>query len=179
MKEDFRELMEEFFDYMDHREECCEECCDDCYDDGINDDGCEMRFDFVPGEMSNLEISRKREYNKREFIKSIFEIGEQMFNRNIYIDVDVLDSLFESTSDRLLESFDAPYFAVRRQKNQIAIAAPVYIPNAPVEIGKALGIIPDVFIEVSGPMATVLVIDCEKEWLRKQYLKIGEDEWLL
>lgn len=175
MNDDVKKLMKEFIQFMEEKEGSEESMYDEMYDDG-----CEMQLDTYPGDMCGLDIIMKRTYSKRDFIEAIFSIGESMYKPSSgFYDEEYLDSLFESVSEKLSEALNVPYFAVRKQKHQIAIAAPIYIPDATTEIGKALGIIPDMFIEISGPMSTVLVIDCEKEWLRKEYLKIGEDEWLL
>ena len=120
-------------------------------------------------------------YDKREFISYIMNVGKAMFHPTpVELREEYSDEVLNSVSEYLGNNFaDVPYFAVRVQDCCIAIASPQYIPDAKVKIAKFLHIIPEVFTEVSGPMSTVLVIDCEKQYLRKAYLGIGEDEWLL
>ena len=174
-KNEVKELMEGFLDYLDEMEDADE------YEITPDDEYCEMSMSILPGSM-NCDYSKEDldpVYRKRIFLSQIFNLGKLMY-RNGILDEDELDIVFLAVSRHLKKSIpDAHYFAVRRQEYKIAIATPIYIPNAPEVIGEALGIIPDIFIEVSGPQSTVLIIDCEKEWLRKEFLKIGEDEWLL
>lgn len=119
-------------------------------------------------------------YDKRDFISYIMNLGKAMFHPTPELNEEYSDEILDSVSAYLGHNFaDVPYFAVRVQDYCIAIASPQYIPDAKVKIAKFLHIIPEVFTEVSGPMSTVLVIDCEKQYLRKAYLGIGEDEWLL
>lgn len=119
-------------------------------------------------------------YDKREFISYIMSLGKAMFHPTSELYEEYSDKILDSVSAHLGNNFaDVPYFAVRVQDCCIGIASPQYIPNAKVNVAKILHIIPEVFTEVSGPMSTVLVIDCEKQYLRKAYLGIGEDEWLL
>lgn len=148
--------------------ECEEECC--CYD-------LEDEYDDCLFGLSDPKFNLVERYNKKRFITLIHDIGGKKYES--FPDMLNPEPIFESVQDRLLKTFDSPYFIVREQDNCIAIAAPIFIKDAKNKIAQALNIIPECFIEVSGPQSTVLIIDCEKEWLRSKYLGIGEEEWLL
>lgn len=114
-------------------------------------------------------------YDKKEFISFIMNYGKSR-----YIPVNLDDeTIYDSVSDRLMQELNLEYVSIRLDDYCIAIATPKYIRDAKTEFAKALKIIPEVFTEISGPMSTVLIIDCEKQYLRKVYLGIGESEWLL
>lgn len=133
-------------------------------------------------EIDKQEVKEEKKVlgsDRKLFISFIMEYGRSMYDGNISDLAVDSDSLFENISDILCEELDLDYVAIRTQDHCIALATPRYIKDAKVEFAKALRIIPDVFTEVSGPMSTVLIIDCEKQFLRKAYLGLGEDEWLL
>ena len=125
----------------------------------------------------DLEAESGYNYNRKDFIGYIMAYGKCMYHKDVeYKDP---DDIFIAVSDLLVDKLNLDYVAVRQQDHCIALATPQYVVDAKNEFAKALRIIPEVFTEVSGPMSTVLIIDCEKQYLRKAYLGIGEDEWLL
>ena len=131
---------------------------------------CNCRF-------NNFDIPKEETYDSKEFIAAIFDIGGRKYIHSLEgLDV---DPILLSVREKIFEELSIPYVIVRKQESRIAIAVPEYIKDAPEKIANILGIIPEAFIEVSGPQSTVLIIDCEKEWLRSKYLGIGEEEWLL
>lgn len=150
--------------------ECEEECC--CYDFEDEYDDCLFRF-------SNPKNNFVERYDKKRFITLIHDIGRRGYQSSSPETMLNPEPIFESVQDRLHKFYDSPYFIVREQDNCIAIAAPIFLKDAKNKIAQTLSIIPECFIEVSGPQSMVLIIDCEKEWLRSKYLGIGEEEWLL
>ena len=132
---------------------------------------CNCRF-------NNFDIPEKKPYDSKKFIAAIFNIGERKYEIHALEALDV-DPILLSAREKIAQELSFSYAIVRKQEHRIAIAVPEYIEDAPEKIANILGIIPEVFIEVSGPQSTVLIIDCEKEWLRSKYLGIGEEEWLL
>ena len=120
----------------------------------------------------------EKTYNARDFVAAIFNIGERKYETHALEALDV-DPILLLARKKITQELSFPYAIVRKQEYRIAIAVPEYVENAPEKIANILGIIPEVFIEVSGPQSTVLIIDCEKEWLRSKYLGIGREEWLL
>lgn len=148
--------------------ECEEEC--NCYDFEDEYDDCLFGF-------SDPKINPVERYNEKRFITLIHILGRKRYQS--FSEMLDPEPIFESVQARLLNIYDSPYFIVKEQDNCIAIAAPIFIKDAKNKIAQTLNIIPECFIEVSGPQSTVLIIDCEKEWLRSKYLGIGEEEWLL
>lgn len=132
---------------------------------------CNCRF-------NDFNIPKERPYDSKKFIAAIFNIGERKYEIHAQDALDV-DPILLSAREKIAQELSFPYAIVRKQEHRIAIAVPEYIENAPEKIANVLGIIPEAFIEVSGPQSTVLIIDCEKEWLRSKYLGIGREEWLL
>lgn len=125
----------------------------------------------------NFDIPEEKPFDSKKFIAAIFDIGER---RYIFSPEGLdIDPILLSARKKIAQELSFPYAVVRKQEYRIAIAIPEYIEDAPEKIANILGIVPEVFIEVSGPQSTVLVIDCEKEWLRSKYLGIGREEWLL
>lgn len=123
-------------------------------------------------------VPKKETYDRNAFVSFIMEYGRSMYHKEAILpDPDRVCALVSN----LLESKIAgpSYVSTRTQDFCIAIAIPIYIENAPVTIARELRIVPEVFTEVSGPEATVLIIDCEKQYLRKAYLGIEEEEWYI
>lgn len=114
-------------------------------------------------------------YTEKIFVPYILGRGDY----RPFISIWTSEDMKEAVRDKLNDIIPNSYFIVREEGKQIALAAPMYIPNAKITVAKALGIVPETFIEVSGPGSTVLIIDCEKEFLKKEYFNIGENEWLL
>lgn len=176
--DEIRKIMEAGRDFLNSLEEelsedgceCEEECCCDIEDD-IVDPFVYFNRSWVPPSL------KEKSYYPNDFIRLIFDIGSRPYSYSL----NGLDSTFilDSVKKRLLEDINCHYFIVREQKGRIAIAVPIYIKDIVNKAAKSLGVIPEMFIEVSGPQSTVLIIDCEKEWLRSKYLGIGEEEWLL
>lgn len=128
------------------------------------DECCGCTFEYRP------------EYDREEFISTIMEIGASFYNKSD-ITEDEINDVLHTVSLHLNEIYHSQCI-VRLQDYRIAIAIPQFITNAPKAIGNELRVVEDIFCEVSGPGSTVLIIDCEKEYLRETYLGIGEDEWL-
>jgi len=121
-------------------------------------------------------LPTKVNYTARLFIDYIMSLGDY---RAVLETLWTEEDMKQAVRDKLNDIIPNSYFIVRPEGKQIALAAPMYIPNAKVTAAKALGIVPEVFTEVSGPGSTVLIIDCEKEFLKKKYFEIGDNEWLL
>lgn len=139
----------------------------------INEIDVEDEKEFVaPSEEPHIS------YDRREFIAYIMNYGKSKY-QPVDMSITYSDELYKSISDYLIEELNLDYVIVREEDGCIAIATPQYIRNAKEEFAKILKIIPEVFTQVSSPMSTVLIIDCEKQYLRKAFLGIGADEWLL
>lgn len=132
----------------------------------------------VEEEIEEVEEISYKSYSRRDFIDYIMDYGKSKY-QPVPMSEDYVDNLYKIISEHLINELDLDYVIVREQDNCIAIATPEYVRDAKKEFAKALRIIPESFIEVSGPMSTVLIIDCEKQYLRRAYLGIGADEWLL
>lgn len=128
-------------------------------------------------EEENEEPVPKETYNRNAFVSFIMAYGRAMYHKETTLpDPDRVCALVS----RFLESkIEGTYVSTKAQNFCIAIAVSEYIENAPVTIAKELRIVPEVFTEVSGPTSTVLIIDCEKQYLRKAYLGIEEEEWYI
>lgn len=151
---------EEEYDY--------EECglCD-CEDDSV----CYIRPGYCDCNIPN-------EYDKIDFINFVMDYGGLKY-KNGFVSYNIDNDILRETASFLEEKISAPYFSVKIEDGCMVIATPTYIRNAPIVVAKTLGIIPEVFTEVSGPSSTVLILDCEKQWLRMRYLGLGVNEWLL
>ena len=167
---DFLDSLEE--ELSEDNCECEEECCCDIEDD-IVDPLVYFNQNWVPPSL------KEKSYHPNDFIHLIFDIGSGFYSSYSLDGLDSSTPILDSVRKRLLEDISCHYVIVREQKGRIAIAVPIYIKDIVNKVAKSLGVIPEIFIEVSGPQSTVLIIDCEKEWLRSKYLGIGEEEWLL
>lgn len=124
----------------------------------------DMKMDIFPGAMIP-----EPHYGPKEFIADIMQIGKTMYVTNE----------FETVKEYIYKKLETiGYSIVQREGRIIVIAFPQYIPNAPEKISRKLGVIADIFIEVSGPESTVLILDCEKQWLRKKCYHLREQAWL-
>ena len=119
------------------------------------------------------------EYKKEEFVSFIFSFGESFYNPNPYAVYKNQDYIFDALRKQLETIPDTEYWAIRTEGKTICLATPIYIPNGKITVAKCLGIIPEALEEVSGPMSSVFLIDCEKQYLRKEYLKLRGREWLI
>lgn len=117
-------------------------------------------------------------YDKNEFLEFILLYGES-FYKPIYISDVKREELFDKLRSALEEIPDTEYWSIRVEGKTICMATPTYIRDGKVTVAKKLGIIPEAFEEVSGPMSSVFLLDCEKQFLRKEYLKIRGEEWLI
>lgn len=109
-----------------------------------------------------------------DFLESMMEMGE--YGNTDCIDV---DSVVNIVRNSLYDEEDDLMVAVEIENNVLAIAVDKYIPDAKETFSNILGIDSELFIEVSGPISTVILIDAEKIYLMSETYDIEVEKWLI
>lgn len=105
----------------------------------------------------------------RDFIEYMLEVGN--------IDNHYYPEGIDDFADDIRELCENEGIIVAAEDRQIAIAFDEYIENAKNTIGEMLNLSRSMFVEVSHPYSTVLVIDCEKLYLATEHYVMETEQW--
>lgn len=120
-----------------------------------------------------------REAFSKDFLSFILKLGNCEYD----IDIDEIDDKLINFNEQILgllegHIHDETLVITDFEDRQIAIAIDEYVENAKEVIGRALNLNTRMLVEVSTPFSTILVIDCEKVFVAKEYYDMDELEWL-
>lgn len=124
--------------------------------------------DVVPPTMCACD-GVDRESFARDFIEYMLEVG--------CLDNDYYPEGIDNFADDIRELCENEGIIVAAEDRQIAIAFNEYIENAKNTIGEMLNLSRSMFVELSNPYSTVLVIDCEKLYLATEYYVMEVEHW--
>lgn len=167
------------FNYLLERMFLPEKAVISTYDDDNGDSLFIINCKDIYPEANNECDTSSTDTFSLDFLRFILELGDCEND----IDIDVIN-------DRLAEFNTAIYARLRNHINpdsqvicafenrQIAIAIDEYIEDSKEVVGKLLNLNTRMLVEVSGPFSTVLVIDCEKVFVTKEFYDMDELEWL-
>lgn len=132
---------------------------------------------------SNLSarIEEEKEENKwspMEFLTLMDAVGRGDVFAQDAVDIDAIIKIITDRFALHVDEFDF-MVAVEFENNVLAIAVNCYVADAKEEFSYLLGISQDLFIEVSGPSSTVMLIDAEKLALLNDKNDIGAEQWLI
>jgi hypothetical protein len=113
-------------------------------------------------------------WSAKRFLVDLYNLGEDGT-----IDFDI-ESLMKIIKNRF-EDFDEDILiAIDFEDRVMAIGIDKYIPDAKDEFSELIGIDKSLFIEVSGPFSTVMLIDGEKFYLLlEHYQEMDVEDWLI
>ena len=111
-------------------------------------------------------------YTPEGLINAILDIGSSMYS---------LDESVDFLIELIRLGLGKEYYPIIREENRVlCLAFNYYDPELRDEIPKKLKVIPSLFSPViCGPESTILIIDCEKQHLRKKAYKIGISDWIM
>lgn len=109
-----------------------------------------------------------------KFLVDLYSLGE---DGTIDFDIEVLMKMIKNR----FEDFDEDILvAIDFEDKVMAIGVDKYIPDAKDEFSELFGIDKSLFIEVSGPFSTVMLIDGEKFYLLlEHYQEMDVEDWVI
>lgn len=118
---------------------------------------------------------------KKDFVFDFLSYIKKMGNHSVMYDDDLKNQLhdFKNSIKFLLEFNDSIGIHLDTEDRQIAIAIDMYIPDAKDVVSQKLGLSPEMFVEVSSPFNSVLVIDCEKVFAVTELYNLDDSAWLI
>ena len=119
-------------------------------------------------------MEKKPSYDSEDFVEELQNIGRKSYDNltsTSKLQDMVYSAFFENWTNYSPEDIDV---AVEIEDEVVAIAISQFIPDAKEIISDILDINPDLFIEVSTPIGTVILIDTRR-WVLEPYF--GDEEW--
>lgn len=127
-------------------------------------------FYFIDAkERANIEENQEPTYDPEELVDILQDIASS-FDYNIHL----LSKLVHRAFNQGWQEDIDFNITVEVEDKVVAIALSRYIPDAKDVISEILFINPDLFIEVSSPIGTVLLIDTRRWYLEPDF---GDDQW--
>lgn len=127
---------------------------------------CEKLFDKV-------ELEPSQNYSSKDFLHNIFVYGK---TEDIEFDVDILIEMLRNRFEGYAED---RMIAIDFEDKVMAIGIDKYIPDAKIEFSSLFGVDESLFIEVSNPYSTVMLIDAEKYYLLMDKCGMEMETWLI
>lgn len=134
------------------------------------------KFSVCVGE--DNEEKEENRWSPIEFLTLMDAIGRGDVLAQDAVDIDAIIDIITNRFTLYVDDFDF-MVAVEFENNVLAIAVNCYVADAKEEFSHLLGISQDLFIEVSGPCSTVMLIDAEKLALLNDKNDIGAEQWLI
>lgn len=118
----------------------------------------------------------EQKYDPDNLVDLLLDIGGDCIEEDVFTKSNINKLIWIGLEENWETMPDEIYMEIDVEDKVVAIALNAYIENAKKEIGEALFLNPDLFIEVSGPTSTVLLIDTRRWYLEPNF---GGSKWYL